>query len=527
LSGSRRPDSAGEAHHDFWTSDAVDITAQVAQILGLVTAIVLVHVGVVPFWSAGRAAADVQASLVMWGRLGTGVPADLTDLVGFDGGAAHSLALKADGTVVAWGDNGYGQTDVPSDLSNVVQVDAGAWFSAALKADGTVVVWGDNNSGEREVPPGLSGVKAITAGGDHVIALRQDGTLVGWGGDYWGQATPPAGLHGVVAIAAGIAGHTLALKSDGTVFAWGNNIWGPGQTDVPTGLTGVKAVAAGVGHSLALKEDGSVVAWGANWAGQSDVPAVLSGVTAIAAGGGHSLALKEDGTLVPWGYNAFGQTEIPAGLTNVTAIAAGGWHNLALGELRTLPPPRNPPDLHFEAEFTEVATSADGAVVNYDVSATDSQDPNPSLECDRPSGSQFPLGATWVSCTATNDAAMSTTGAFQVIVTYSWSGVLEPIKSDSNSVFRLGSVIPVKFALTGASAGFTELSANFTTTLLTDNGSAAAGSPPSSAREFRFDPKKRQYVFNWSTAGLAAGTYQLDFNFGDGAQRYVQLSLRR
>jgi hypothetical protein len=72
------------------------------------------------------------------------------------------------------------------------------------------------------------------------------------------------------------------------VVAWGWNDFG--QTDVPEGLAGVIAVAAGYGHSLALKGDGKVVAWGSNDSGQATVPDDLAGVTAIAAGYYHSMA---------------------------------------------------------------------------------------------------------------------------------------------------------------------------------------------------------------------------------------------
>jgi alpha-tubulin suppressor-like RCC1 family protein len=57
---------------------------------------------------------------------------------------------------VAWGDNSYGQRNVPPGLSNVVAVAAGAYHSLALKADGTVVAWGDNTYGQRNVPAGLN-----------------------------------------------------------------------------------------------------------------------------------------------------------------------------------------------------------------------------------------------------------------------------------------------------------------------------------------------------------------------------------
>jgi len=111
------------------------------------------------------------------------------------------------------------------------------------------------------------------------------------------------------------------------------------QTNVPAGLSGVIAIAAGYYHSLALKSDGTVVAWGATGVvdyGQADVPAGLSGVTAIAAGGSHSLALKSDGTVVAWGAASSGSSAIwtmvrrrPGRPIGRHAIAAGGFHSLA------------------------------------------------------------------------------------------------------------------------------------------------------------------------------------------------------
>jgi alpha-tubulin suppressor-like RCC1 family protein len=68
---------------------------------------------------------------------------------------------------------------------------------------------------------------------------------------------------------------------------------------------------------------GVVIGWGANFGGQLDVPSGLTGVTAIAAGTSHSLALQEDGTVVAWGYPGISATQVPSGLSGVTAIAAG------------------------------------------------------------------------------------------------------------------------------------------------------------------------------------------------------------
>jgi hypothetical protein len=78
---------------------------------------------------------------------------------------------------------------------------------------GTVVAWGDNEYGQTTVPVGLSGVTAIAAGYGHTVALKSDGTVVAWGSNYKGKTTVPAGLSRVTAIAAGVY-HTVALKLD-------------------------------------------------------------------------------------------------------------------------------------------------------------------------------------------------------------------------------------------------------------------------------------------------------------------------
>ena len=120
--------------------------------------------------------------------------------------------------------------------------------SLALLANGTVVAWGYSPQGETTVPPGLSNVVAIAAGGQHSLALKSDGTVVAWGFDGYGQCDIPAGLNNVAAIAAGW-GHSVALKNDGTVVAWGDD--SAGQIDVTTNLVNVKSIAAGGYHTLA------------------------------------------------------------------------------------------------------------------------------------------------------------------------------------------------------------------------------------------------------------------------------------
>ena len=131
-----------------------------------------------------------------------------------------SPALAATlGTVVAWGVNGSGQTTIPAGLSGVTAIGAGGGHTVALKSDGTVVAWGAGKTstgpfpeyGQSIVPAGLSGVTAIAAGDGRTVALKSDGTVVAWGRNDYGQTTIPAGLSGVTAIAAGQF-HTVALN---------------------------------------------------------------------------------------------------------------------------------------------------------------------------------------------------------------------------------------------------------------------------------------------------------------------------
>jgi hypothetical protein len=304
--------------------------------------------------SAGLAQAIPAKRVVAWGCGGDAnwgqcdIPRGLSGAVtAVAAGRVQSLALKADGTVVAWGcrSNDSGQCNVPGALSHVTAIAAGDYDSMALKSDGTVVMWGCGNShdfGECDVPNGLSHVTAIAAGRSHSVAVKDDGSVVTWGcgpgADDRGQCDVPNGLSNVVAVAAG-EWHTLALKRDGTVVAWGCVGADLGQCTTD-GLSGVTAIAAGYAHNLSLKDDGTVVASGCGLGsggyGMCDVPDGLAGVSAVAARDYDSLALKSDGSVVAWGCASLanrGQCVVPAAVTGVTAIAAGWFHSLALADL--------------------------------------------------------------------------------------------------------------------------------------------------------------------------------------------------
>lgn len=205
-------------------------------------------------------------------------------VVGLTAGAQHSLALCSDGTVAAWGANESGQIgdNTLTDRSVPVAVNAEAGQSAlfgatvvslkaaprgalALCADGTLVAWGDNSSGQL---------------GDHSSTNRQTPVAVN-------ADSGVSALSGkaVVSMAAGEE-HSLALCADGTVASWGSGEFGqlgdnsvnsfsdvPAAVNVANGTSAlfgktVVGIAAGSFQSVALCADGTVAAWGKNDSGQ-------------------------------------------------------------------------------------------------------------------------------------------------------------------------------------------------------------------------------------------------------------------
>ncbi len=296
----------------------------------------------------------------MYGSLGDGSPTgspdwfrsipaavpELTGVIAVSVAVERTMALKSDGSVVAWG-GGIDTTPVAlRGLANVIQVSGGGGcsYGLALKSDGTVVTLLPTSLGGFVPEPvqGLTGVVQVSAGCLFSLALKADGTVVAWGSYAGGvladgtvvgsdSPIPVVGLSGVAkVVATPYAEHALALKSDGTVWSWGGN--GSGQLGNGTlvarwtpqavqGLTDVVSVAAGNAHSAAVKSDGTVMAWGANGLGQlgdgtrqlRTLPVPLLGindVATIAVGNFHTIATKADGTVWGWGYNQHGQLGI-------------------------------------------------------------------------------------------------------------------------------------------------------------------------------------------------------------------------
>jgi alpha-tubulin suppressor-like RCC1 family protein/subtilisin family serine protease len=380
--------------------------------------VVLKNDGTVWSWGSG-----------LFGQLGDGTTSfsttpvlvqNISGVTAVSAGGLHTLALKSDGTVWGWGNNQSGQmgfqgqftfsqtipVQIPN-LSSIVAISAGQNHSLALKTDGTVWAWGANNWGQigngtnsQVYTPvqvsGLTNVKAIDAGREKSIALKNDGSVWGWGSNqsqvlrlpsFALSSNVPVQIADVADIAALTLGdfHVIALKQDGTLISWGSNDWGqlgdnngaPGSLPrVVVGLTNVSKLAAGGDHTLAIRNDGSVWSWGRNTLGAlgdgttnmrpAPVPVNLGATAiAIAAGFQHSAAVLSDGTVRTWGANSSGQLGDRTRLDRSFPVQVHG-------PLATAMPTFSPDGGSFTSArgvFIQCATP--GAIIHYTTNGND------------------------------------------------------------------------------------------------------------------------------------------------------------
>ena len=227
-------------------------------------------------------------------------------------------ALKADGSVVTWGSPyaGGNSSAVASQLtSGVTQVFSTVRAFAALKADGSVVTWGSSEVGGDSTGVAAqlsSGVTQVFSTSGAFAALKANGSVVTWGSqkfDYIHFSAVAAQLSSGVTQIFATGGAFAALKADGSVVTWGSSSGGDSSGVAAQLSTGVTQIFSNVSAFAALKADGSVVTWGSSFSGGDSsgvAPKLSSGVTQIFSTNAAFAALKADGSVVTWGGSIVG-----------------------------------------------------------------------------------------------------------------------------------------------------------------------------------------------------------------------------
>lgn len=295
------------------------------------------------------------------------VPALVTGLesvVSLGMGNEHACALRADGRIFCWGENGQGQLGPSApeysatpvmfgEITDAVVLGVGASTNCVVRRDATVWCWGASSGGQlgdgmdaQTAPfpvriPVVSSVAQVSTRGDSSCARSASGGLWCWGKNDSGQVgtavaprpdltvAPPVAvpaLTGVDEVAAGEE-HTC-VRVGGRVSCWGSNTSGQvgdgtiasaRLSPTATAFTDAAALSSGDSFSVGLTTSGGVQAWGTNGLGQCAQPATvrsvrapttiagLDHVTQISAGVSHACARRMDGSVLCWGANESGQ----------------------------------------------------------------------------------------------------------------------------------------------------------------------------------------------------------------------------
>lgn len=315
----------------------------------------------------------------------------LDHVIDIAAGASFVVALRENGEVITWGRNDYGQLGTANGIAanpirvqetggnylrGVVQVSAARDHAAALKADGTVFAWGRNDYGQLgqndktnstyAVPVKdstgtgiLRNISQVRVGGAFVATVTKEGTVYTWGcGSYGRLGNAGTGHKLLPVVATGVNDvkkivvghyHAMVLKNDGTVWSWGFNRYGQlgigaastsssnanyqkttqvqVKLDASNFLSDVVDIGANLETSYALTSDGTLYAWGLNTEGQMADMTIVNksyptkslrnykeelekGIVKLqydSANGYTNYAIKADGSIIGNGRNTSGQ----------------------------------------------------------------------------------------------------------------------------------------------------------------------------------------------------------------------------
>ncbi|HEV3232011.1 MAG TPA: fibronectin type III domain-containing protein, partial [Candidatus Dormibacteraeota bacterium] len=335
-------------------------------------------------------AISTDGSLWVWGLSYGATPVKVSGLSNVSS-VALPLILTSDGRVWTLNPSGPNPTvTLVTGVSNVIAISSSNFDNLAVEADGSVWAWGDDRYGQlgngtASTTPtttptqvtGLTNVVRVSSGWYfHELALKSDGTLWAWGLNRRGQLgdgtttnrstpvqTTATGFSNIVAIATG-SEFSLAMTSDGKGWSWGSENYGAlgytGGGGTPTqipNLSTISGLATGEYHSLSLNADATASAWGMNANGElgnssnfgttadNDTPTVIAGLSslsALAGGDFHSLGLKQNGTLWAWGRDDSGQlgstgpnTYTPVQVPGLTVAQPGACANYGVAATPT------------------------------------------------------------------------------------------------------------------------------------------------------------------------------------------------
>ena len=315
----------------------------------------------------------------------------MDDVAAVSCGSGYTAAIKTDGSLWVWGTNGQqgcllgnggvGNENISPDSSYSVQcqtvpmkimddvaaICCGQYSAAAIKTDGTLWMWGQNGQGQlgtgntknSNVPVKvMDDVVSVSCGQIHTAAIKTDGSLWVWGmnsfyklgnGTNKNSYVPVKIMEDVASVSCG-AEHTAAIKTNGSLWAWGSNRYGQLGNN-------------GVGDQI--QQQSTAVC-------QSVPVKIMDDVAVVSCGGGYATAVvKTDGTLWTWGHNVWGQLgngEMSRYSDDVEAVPVQIMSNVSV--VSSSPTVAGFNDVHESDYYAEAVAWAKGSGVTGGTTAT-------------------------------------------------------------------------------------------------------------------------------------------------------------